>query len=197
MNAMSRTKEPLAIQLLNTVRVADGLFVDAFDTDSGVVDWLRATASANDLLGAGLHDGPLMAAAPRVRRLRDAARQLAAEATSDPRPVATPQVGVHDAAVAAVNAEADSWVKLDWPTSGAARWALAAHGDAADLATKALGRDVVKLLTSDAHRLRPCLAPACVYFFSKQARREWCSPACGNRARVARHYQRHHGNSRP
>ncbi|MGW4623748.1 CGNR zinc finger domain-containing protein, partial [Streptomyces sp. NPDC004592] len=24
------------------------------------------------------------------------------------------------------------------------------------------------------------------------ARREWCSPTCGNRMRVARHYRRHH-----
>ncbi|MEU1601426.1 CGNR zinc finger domain-containing protein [Streptomyces sp. NPDC005708] len=41
--------------------------------------------------------------------------------------------------------------------------------------------------------MRPCLAPNCLLFFVKNhARREWCSPACGNRVRVARHYRRHH-----
>jgi predicted RNA-binding Zn ribbon-like protein len=40
--------------------------------------------------------------------------------------------------------------------------------------------------------LRACLAPSCVLYFTKtHPRREWCSPACGNRARVARHYRRH------
>ena len=40
--------------------------------------------------------------------------------------------------------------------------------------------------------LRACHAPGCVLYFVKQhPRREWCSAACGNRARVARHYQRH------
>ncbi|XES01431.1 CGNR zinc finger domain-containing protein [Streptomyces sp. S1D4-11] len=42
-------------------------------------------------------------------------------------------------------------------------------------------------------RLRPCLAPNCLLFFVKNhARRECCSPVCGNRVRVARHYRRHH-----
>ncbi|MET9049418.1 CGNR zinc finger domain-containing protein, partial [Streptomyces sp. NPDC004362] len=37
------------------------------------------------------------------------------------------------------------------------------------------------------------LAPNCLLFFVKNhARREWCSPTCGNRMRVARHHRRHH-----
>nr|WP_137969774.1 CGNR zinc finger domain-containing protein [Streptomyces antimycoticus] len=39
----------------------------------------------------------------------------------------------------------------------------------------------------------PLPGPNCLLFFVKHhARREWCSPACGNRVRVARHYRRHH-----
>ncbi|MGW9027726.1 CGNR zinc finger domain-containing protein [Streptomyces sp. NPDC055722] len=30
------------------------------------------------------------------------------------------------------------------------------------------------------------------FFIKNHARREWCSPACGNRVRVARHYRRPH-----
>jgi predicted RNA-binding Zn ribbon-like protein len=34
--------------------------------------------------------------------------------------------------------------------------------------------------------------PACVLFFVKNhPRRDYCSPVCGNRARVSRHYERH------
>jgi predicted RNA-binding Zn ribbon-like protein len=41
----------------------------------------------------------------------------------------------------------------------------------------------------DASRLRACYAPGCVlYFIAAHPRREWCSVACGNRARAARHY---------
>ncbi|WP_225853148.1 CGNR zinc finger domain-containing protein [Micromonospora sp. AMSO1212t] len=41
-------------------------------------------------------------------------------------------------------------------------------------------------------RLRACPAPRCVrYFLQEHARQQWCKPSCGNRARVARHYQRH------
>jgi predicted RNA-binding Zn ribbon-like protein len=44
--------------------------------------------------------------------------------------------------------------------------------------------------------LRACYAPGCVlYFVNSHPRREWCSTACGNRARAARHYQRHHTTS--
>jgi predicted RNA-binding Zn ribbon-like protein len=41
-------------------------------------------------------------------------------------------------------------------------------------------------------RLRVCHAPRCVRYFLKQhPRQQWCEPSCGNRARVARHHERH------
>ncbi|WP_225993278.1 CGNR zinc finger domain-containing protein [Actinomadura rudentiformis] len=44
----------------------------------------------------------------------------------------------------------------------------------------------------DRLQLRACLAPGCVlYFLKNHPRREWCTAACGNRARGARHYRRH------
>jgi len=46
------------------------------------------------------------------------------------------------------------------------------------------------LLGEDAATLHACYAPGCVlYFVRSHPRREWCSNACGNRARAARHYQ--------
>jgi predicted RNA-binding Zn ribbon-like protein len=53
--------------------------------------------------------------------------------------------------------------------------------------------ETIELLTGDERpRLRACNAPGCVLYFVKDhPRRQWCSNACGNRARAARHYQRH------
>jgi predicted RNA-binding Zn ribbon-like protein len=46
--------------------------------------------------------------------------------------------------------------------------------------------------------LRACLAPGCVkYFLKDHPRREWCCDHCGNRARAARHYQRHRATQAP
>ncbi len=51
---------------------------------------------------------------------------------------------------------------------------------------------------AEAARLRACYAPGCVlYFIKTHPRREWCSVACGNRVRAARHYQRVRGHSAP
>ncbi len=53
-----------------------------------------------------------------------------------------------------------------------------------------VARSGIRLLGgSDRERLRRC--PACGrYFLSSRVDRRWCSAACGNRARVARHYRR-------
>ncbi|MEB3963026.1 CGNR zinc finger domain-containing protein, partial [Streptomyces kunmingensis] len=66
----------------------------------------------------------------------------------------------------------------------------------ADLLTAALARAALAFLTGpDRQRLRACHAPRCVrYFLKEHPRQEWCRPSCGNRARVARHHERH--NSR-
>src|SRR6185437_1658316 len=59
-----------------------------------------------------------------------------------------------------------------------------------------LAADAVALLTGPrATQLRKCANPDCILqFVADNPRRRWCSSAvCGNRARVARHYQRHHG----
>ena len=60
------------------------------------------------------------------------------------------------------------------------------------LALAAVATDAVHLLTvPNATQLRACQAPGCVlYFVKSHPHREWCSEACGNRVRAARHYQR-------
>jgi predicted RNA-binding Zn ribbon-like protein len=50
----------------------------------------------------------------------------------------------------------------------------------------------IDLLTGpDRVRIRVCSAPSCgMYFVAGKHSQQWCSKACGNRARVARHYRR-------
>ncbi|MGM9332302.1 CGNR zinc finger domain-containing protein [Streptomyces murinus] len=64
----------------------------------------------------------------------------------------------------------------------------------------ALAEAAVELLTDPAiGRLKECEADGCVMvFLPAHPRRRWCSPArCGNRARVARYYQRHSAAREP
>jgi len=67
------------------------------------------------------------------------------------------------------------------------------HGaELAAVVLAAFARDAIELLTGpQAADLRACGAPGCILLFVKDhPRREWCSNACGNRARQARHYRR-------
>ncbi|MFC0547929.1 CGNR zinc finger domain-containing protein [Kutzneria chonburiensis] len=157
--------EPLPVELMNTIR-----------PDADVLDGDWPTA-------AGL-DGPVDL--EQLRTLRRALRRLAADATDDPRQPLDPMSRV--AALATVNVLAEQAVtRLSWPADGPPERTL--HGPVAGVIAT-LG---VELLAGpERGRLRACLAPNCVLYFVKEhTRREWCSPNCGNRARVARHYQRH------
>lgn len=153
-------------------------------------DWLRA---ATDYDSAAT---PTRDEFDDALRLRDSLRRLAAHNTDDGRPTAqSPVTGIDDA-VEAVNA-----VLADRPGTELAvrdgrlqaldrRRASPCRSALAGLAYEAL-----ELLTGpDAVNLRACNAPHCVlYFVKSHPRREWCSEACGNRVRAARHYQRVRG----
>jgi predicted RNA-binding Zn ribbon-like protein len=180
------TGEPLAIELMNTVRAdRDGVH----DTLTGLDAWHRwlpATASPD--------------AVERLRELRDAVRRLAADVTGDDRAAAAASIVDAGRAVTVLNdtaALAPSWSELVWPASGEAYRIRRYHHDEADAALSTLAEAAVALFASpDRALLRACRAPGCVlYFLCDHPRREWCSAGCGNRARVARHYQRHHAAS--
>jgi predicted RNA-binding Zn ribbon-like protein len=189
--------EPLPVELMNTVTVGRDGVRDALEDDGGAAAWLRAVAAR---IGAEAGTGPgqldedaVRSAAGALRELRDALRRLAAEATGDPRPPATAPELTRPEAIATLNALAKTRPELVWPAGGDPSRAYRVHGTAG-LAVELIAHQGVNLLAGPGRdRLRPCLAPNCLLFFAKDhARREWCSPECGNRARVARHYQRHH-----
>ena len=103
--------------------------------------------------------------------LRDAIRELFAAAASGTAPP--------PAAVELVNRLAAA-PRLRWDTG---RPALAPEAPAAKAA-----RTAVELVACG--RVHRCGNPRCVHFFVAGRRRDYCSDACANRARVARHAAR-------
>jgi predicted RNA-binding Zn ribbon-like protein len=165
----------------------------------GVHDELISAAALHDWLGAvtdydGTHSRkPSQAELHDALQLRDSLRRLAAYSTEDVRPNAQSPVTEVDDAVNAVNA-----LTTDRPhtqltvVDGQLRATATQHASPARSALANLGLEAIELLTGpEAINLRACNAPSCVlYFVKSHPRREWCSEACGNRARAARHYQR-------
>jgi predicted RNA-binding Zn ribbon-like protein len=129
--------------------------------------------------------------AEQLRDLRDALRRLAAHCTGDDRQRAESPLTLSDS-VTIVNRHAGR--PIAGPTlvvNGDSTLEMAPDGPPtfADLLTQ-LARNGVDALTPPL-LLRACLAPACVlYYVQDHPRRSWCSAACGNRARAARHYAR-------
>lgn len=192
--------EPLPVELMNTIWADREGVHDALSEPADTAAWLRAIAPRIDLSTADLDsltaDSNLDHLAKRLVALRDALRRLAAEATGDPRPAAASATRELDAAVAAVNQAAGAvprWSALAWAPGEPPTRLTRTHGQASAAAVSAIAEEAISLFGQDERLLlRACLAPGCVlYFLKDHPRREWCSPACGNRARGARHYQRH------
>ncbi|MEU6371296.1 CGNR zinc finger domain-containing protein [Streptomyces sp. NPDC046931] len=94
--------------------------------------------------------------------------------------------------VNAASAAASLWPQLSWAAPEMPGCELRMDPSACTLALAEIAHCAVRLLGGDQRLLlRACQAPGCVLFFvANRPTREWCSAACGNRARVARHYAR-------
>jgi predicted RNA-binding Zn ribbon-like protein len=181
---MVRDDQPLAIELVSTIHVADGEVVDALSTSAQLASWLRVEGPR--LARAGRVD-PHAALEP-VRALRDALRRLlrAAVDATPPRPA---DVALVNAAVAGVPRHTE----LHWSRRGRPTAATVPPADPVAALVAELAAAGIALLTGAHGEVRACGAPSCVLFFVQaHPRQTWCSPACGNRARVARHYRRTH-----
>jgi predicted RNA-binding Zn ribbon-like protein len=150
----------------------------------GVAGWLNAKRPT-----------ALAETATELRRLRDALRALTAECVTDPRPDAVRLALDRQASIDVLNriaAAAPSWPALEWPDRTEPVRTARFAGPAGLAIASLLAVEFCELVSgADLPCLRACLAPGCVLYFAKlHHRREWCSTACGNRARAARHYQR-------
>jgi predicted RNA-binding Zn ribbon-like protein len=179
--------EPLPVRLMSTIWAdTDGLH-DGLRTTADVDEWLDAVGI--DRAGAHATEAELA----KARALRDAVRRLAAYVTRDSRPAAASAVTGIAAALDQVNSTA---AELPAPLLALrdGRLELGAHRGPSPVAAglaQAAEQAAGLLGGEDAARLRACYAPGCVlYFIKTHPRREWCSVACGNRVRAARHYQR-------
>jgi len=172
--------ESLAIDLANTVMVIDGDdSLDLLSSAEDLRDWL---SRERPRLGEG---GFAVSHLDEVRELRDAVRELLAAAVEGRAPQPRALERVNAASVAApvapqLEVGAEGHLEPGDPLeSGAALARLLG----------ALARSAIELLSGpERERLRVCTAPSCGMFFV--GARRWCCSACGNRARVARHYRR-------
>lgn len=193
--------EPRPVRLMNTIWADRSGLHDDLTTTDGLTTWLGGTPVTADDLDA-------------FRTLRQALRDLAATLTNDTRPIATThnetathdrtaahngtathnRIAAHDRAVATINAaarRATTWPQLELQDGELHRRATT-DAPPATATLAATAAEAVEMFTGpDRTLLRACYAPGCVLYFVKDhPRREWCSPACGNRVRAARHYRR-------
>ncbi|GAB0108452.1 CGNR zinc finger domain-containing protein [Nocardia sp. JMUB6875] len=188
--------DPLALRLANTIRATSRGLTDAFATPESTRDWLVSNA---EHLGVYLDlEGYLPSEADRTALvdLRQNVRALFAECVA-PQPPSSADAAVLPAfpdALAAVNrATAPALRLLEWDGDGPhAEHRLLSTSDV-DTVMAGLADATIEFFTGpEAAQIRTCPAPRCVrYFLKSHPRQEWCSVACGNRARAARHYAQH------
>ena len=176
--------EPLAIELANTL-FNGGRPLDALTTPAALTRWLEANAERIDpplprRMGAGDLE--------RARALRAMIRALLAAAVDGEAPPAAAVRQLNEVA-----ALAPFTAHLHWPAGEPPKAHLSLSGAGRlDALLALLAQSAIDVLGgSGAGRLRRCEAPGCInYYLKDHPRRAWCSPKCGNRVRVARHYQR-------
>jgi predicted RNA-binding Zn ribbon-like protein len=176
--------EPLAVELHNTLYVVRGTLIDGLETTEGLSAWL---AAIGDRLPAPARDADA-ARRPEFIALRDAVRDLLHSALEGKRPPAAALEAVN---AAAARAPVSPVAAMD--SDGRPQARECHHtADATDVALATFAADAIELVTGPARdELRACGAPGCrLVFLKDHPRRTWCSSACGNRARQARHYER-------
>ena len=171
--------EPLALDLVNTLVSRGGRPQELLATPADLDDWMRGEASRLPWPG-----NASAADLDSFRALRAAIADLLTAGRTGTEP--------DRHAIDAVNAAlADGTTHLGW-TAGELRRSSPTPGRQA---RHLIASDAAELLTTGLRQsIRTCEHPDCVLqFLARNPRRRWCtSEGCGNRARVARNYARHH-----
>ena len=171
---------PLAVDLADTVRVVSSEPIDLLTDEDALAIWVgieaKRYASAEAARGR-LHE---------VRSLRDAVRGvLLAQADGTPIPTRDLELINH------ASERCPSYPKL---SESGIREAVELNDDPFQVFAAEVARSLIETMEGGPS-VSVCRAPSCGMFFVPTDRRQrWCSPACGNRARVARHTARaaHH-----
>ncbi|TCN45518.1 putative RNA-binding Zn ribbon-like protein [Rhodococcus sp. SMB37] len=180
--------EPLALELVNTTYIDGGLRghrVDALTTTDQLTAWVTEHAGQfSGELPAVLAE---QACTPRTHEqflsLREALRSCLHSVAEDSVPSGDSLAAINEfSRYSASRLE----ISPGKPVVVTRRWQV---DDPWLIALGEVASDACRLLMPDRiGQVRACPAPGCILFFVKShPRREWCSPVCGNRARVARH----------
>lgn len=171
----------VALDLVDTALLAVDPPVDLIETPAQLATWW-------ELQEIRLPAGPLPDATA-TRRLRTAIRDVLDSHLAGRTPLAT---SIEDLNAAAAAAPASLRMVLSGDGLHAeTRWHTEYGGNAA---LAAIARETIELM-ADPERLdslRRCANPNCsMLFLAEHKRRQWCiGSRCGNRSRVARHYEK-------
>ncbi|MEV6773950.1 ABATE domain-containing protein [Nocardia sp. NPDC051030] len=187
--------DPLALRLASTIRATARGLTDAFATPESTRNWLSTNASN---VGAYRDVGDYLPTEQdrlALVALRQSVRAIFAEAVA-PHPPSSADANAlppFPEALAAVNqAAAPILRQLTWDGGPSLDSRLLVAKDT-EAYLAALAESAIEFFTGPLlPQLRVCPAPRCVlYFLKRHPRQEWCSTACGNRARAARFYHQH------
>ncbi len=172
--------EPLALDLVNTHPSVGELLATTADLRA----WLEMQAERIPPVSGDITAAELAA----VRSIREHAGRILESARHGDQP--------HEADLAAINQAQRAAPAIDELVWDGEKITLTRrrNGSAAQQLAAWLAQSVAELVQSPAiTKVRQCEADECVLLFlPSHPRRRWCSASrCGNRARVARHYQRH------
>ncbi len=176
--------DALAIDAANTVKRHHGTYVDLLATPADLCRWGE---HERDRLPHELPQSIDEADLDRFLEIRDSVLALLrARARDQPLPPAS---------IAAVNdvATAQPVVRLLSSAARSGEPRLLDRRDPVSDAIAAIAAAAIELLTGSARDdISLCDAPSCGQLFLRdRPNQQWCGPGCGNRARAARHYQRH------
>lgn len=168
------------MRFVNTRYLLRGQSQDLLGTAESALGWLQSQDDLADLGVAQLSE-------PDINRTQllalDELRDALAELFRSDWPLPPDQV----ATLNTMSRLSPSWVEFDVHGQCRTRY----QGSPLSAVRSMVAADGVELLSRQAGLVRQCAAPSCVmYFVADRPRRQWCCAACGNRARVARHYQR-------
>lgn len=177
--------EPPAIELHNTFYAAQGELADGLAEPASAAAWIAGLGDRLPRDGTGRTPS-----GAELITLRQAVRDVLHAAVEHRVPSRANVEALNEASARAPHSAAARWHRHH-PPQLSNRYHSTSR---ADIVISAIAADAINLVTGpDREQLRACGAPGCVLVFLKQhPRREWCSAACGNRARQARHYRRLH-----
>jgi predicted RNA-binding Zn ribbon-like protein len=168
---------PPAVDLANTVMVTPAGDRDLLEGEAQLDAWIAAERGR--IAGVEAAAGRLA----EVRELRASVRELLHARARGRRPT--------DAARRRINAVCAGAPLRTALTRDGRVVEEAASGDRFALFRAIVARSAIELAGGGGRGLSVCEAPSCgMLYLREHPRQVWCSPACGNRARVARHAAR-------